>query len=36
MKEKSWLGMVVQAFILSTQEAEAGGALNLRLAWSTE
>ena len=28
--------VVVQAFNSSTQEAEAGGSLSLKLAWSTE
>jgi major histocompatibility complex class I len=30
------LGVVVHAFNPSTQEAEAGGFLSLRPAWSTE
>jgi hypothetical protein len=47
MYEKGWqmaqqlkvvkkLGMVVHAFDPSTQEAEAGGFLSLRPAWSTK
>jgi major histocompatibility complex class I len=34
--ENEWLGVVVHAFNPSTQEAEAGGFLSSRPAWSTK
>jgi hypothetical protein len=36
IKTKNRLSMVAHAFNLSTWEAEAGGFLSLRPAWSTE
>jgi hypothetical protein len=35
-KGDSWLGVVAHAFNPSTREAEAGGFLSLRPAWSTK
>jgi hypothetical protein len=35
-KKEKKPGMVVHAFNPSTRDAEAGGFLSLRLAWSTE
>jgi major histocompatibility complex class I len=36
LKNIKWLGVVAHAFNPSTREAEAGGFLSLRPAWSTK